>query len=435
MFFKYIYRFIAVVAVAVTISCKQNSPNSPQVTGPAKLIFDSHWAEVSVDVTPGYAEERQYYRYKIEYHFENAGGFIEFIDYDLGDRRLGINRHFAPEFAVEAGKKDSLSQDAFGPVIHSQGSEVILHSEFHGFYIIKLDSSDEMQTQAFRLSIFDTVIVGQHIDKELPEENSRQITVGSRSNRFPSWSPDGSLIAYESRISSQDFDIWTITMNEGMAIQITASNASEQPSWSPDGTEIAFRSSQSGNFDIWKINLVDIKTCQLTNDRSIDSFPSWSPDGNSIAFASDRFGSGQSDIWIIPSEGGVPNQITTSTASDLNPCWSPDGSQIAFSSNRKDSWDIWTIPIQGGTPLQITSDPANELAPSWSPDGKKIAFQSDRNGNMDIWVVSTTDGALKQITTHSGDEGNPVWSPDSTWLAFDTHRRGSTQIWIIPVQP
>lgn len=436
MFLKYLIRFVTIVVVVINFSCQQNSnPISQQVMGPAKLVIDFHQAEASVDVTPGFAEERQYYRYETVYRFENADGYIDNIDYDIGERRLKIRRHFTPEFAVEAGKQDSLIQDAFGTVLYSQGSEAVLQIEFRGFYILKRDSSNEMQTQAFSLSIIDTVIVGHHIEKELPEENSQQITIGSRSNRLPSWSLDGSLIAYESRLSSQDFDVWTISMDGGMASQKTISHNSEQPSWSADGTEIVFRSFQSGNFDLWKINLADNKTSQLTNDQSIDISPAWSPDGKSIAFASDRLGNGQIDIWIIPAEGGVPIQLTNNTATDLNPSWSPDGSEIAFSSNRNGGWDIWKIPVQGGASTQITSDPANELSPSWSPDGKQIAFQCDQNGNMDIWLISTSDGVLSQITSHSGEESNPDWSPDGKMLAFDAHRRGSTQLWIIQAQP
>ena len=78
------------------------------------------------------------------------------------------------------------------------------------------------------------------------------------------------------------------------------------------------------------------------------------------------------------------------TADDLfnfkrisQPKFSPDGKWIAYvvtvidkEKNSANS-DIWMIPAQGGKAIQITNNEKGDSSPRWSPDGKYLAFLSD----------------------------------------------------------
>ena len=424
------FRFILAFAVIGAASCKATSPTSPGSPPSARLVVDSHVAEVSVDTTPGYAEQRQYYSYETIFHFEGADGFIHTLRYDLGDRRVEVHRLFTPEVVVEVGKEFELGHIGHGTAIFPAGSKVVQSAEFHGVYI--LDGSDGGGTgsEEFTLLITDTVTVGYHTEDEHPEDKSEQVTIGARTSRFARWSPAGNRLAYESRASSNESHVYILEI-DGESSPVTSDYRCEQPSWSPNGDEIVYRSWRDNRYDIWAVSLVNGEDRRVTDSPTIESNPAWSPDGRRIAFESFDPGDGQSDIWIVPLEGGEPTKVTRDRGSDVHPSWSPDGTHIAFSSNRSGSWDIWTISLTGGTLTRITIDPGNELAPSWSPDGNSLAFQSDRHQNWDIFVVSTADGTERQITSHPGDENNPDCLVDCGILVFDAHRRGSTQLWII----
>jgi Tol biopolymer transport system component len=81
------------------------------------------------------------------------------------------------------------------------------------------------------------------------------------------------------------------------------------PSWSPDGSQIAFISHRSGEHKIWVIPAIGGTTRQITCDPGSDWHPSWSPDGNQIAFESYR--SGNYDIWVM--DPGEPSAASGST--------------------------------------------------------------------------------------------------------------------------
>jgi len=89
--------------------------------------------------------------------------------------------------------------------------------------------------------------------------------------------------------------LWQVTTYEGFDYD---------PSWSPNGTDIAFTSFRSGNPDIWIIPAESGIATRITTDPDFDYAPSWSPDGSTIAFTSSR--SGWWDIWTIPAGGGTP---------------------------------------------------------------------------------------------------------------------------------
>jgi Tol biopolymer transport system component len=91
------------------------------------------------------------------------------------------------------------------------------------------------------------------------------------------------------------------------------------PSWSPDGTKIAFQSDRDGNFEIYVMSADGSNQTRLTNNSSNDQVPCWSPDGTKIAFGSDR--DGNFEIYVMNADGYNQTRLTNNSAQDALPSW------------------------------------------------------------------------------------------------------------------
>lgn len=172
--------------------------------------------------------------------------------------------------------------------------------------------------------------------------------------------------------------------------------------------------------DLWKADRSGGTAIRLTTHEGYESLPHFSPDEQWIAFTADY--DGNTDVYVIPAEGGTPQRLTWHPDGDFVTGWTPDG-QVLFRSGREgqptQTNKLYTVSRKGGLPiaLEIPRAAYGEI----SADGQKIAYvpitswdpewRNYRGGQaMPIWIVDLKTKELTRTPQPTQERHlDPVW--------------------------
>lgn len=297
---------------------------------------------------------------------------------------------------------------------------------------------------ALVLAALTIIAVKKHSPVARAELKLKQVTYEPGLESEPSLSKDGKLLAYTTD-DPGNLDIRVLPTDGGQAIRVAESDADEaQPSWSPDGSKIAFVSARDHNGrlfvplgvgplqpyvlgrggDIFITAALGGSAAKLVSDAY---YPAWSPDGKEIVFQSalDR------DLWVIAAGGGEPRRLTEDGSFDYHPEWSPDGKWIVYAARlTSGQFEIRVVGAAGGQPRRITAHTAPLVSPIWSADGQTILFSMNSSGRMNVWKTGfdPDDSEPRPVERVTVGEGNDVFlsGPDAKGrLAFATVKQRS----------
>jgi TolB protein len=228
-------------------------------------------------------------------------------------------------------------------------------------------------------------------------------------------------------------DICVSRVDGGGLKRLTDGPANEfDPSWSSDGSRIAFRSAPHpgaaaiGPSDIWVVNADGTGARHLTHHPQADNWsPAWSPDGRHIAYYSEE--GSRPGLYLMGSDGGGSTRILDGDAE--YPCWSPDGTRLAFMSlgfppgGSSSSYDIYVVDADGTGLRQLTDLPGEDGWPAWWPDGRTIAFDHEVTESQFVfaaYLVGSDGTSPHPITPVDGhlSYDYPDWSSDGSLILF-----------------
>lgn len=241
--------------------------------------------------------------------------------------------------------------------------------------------------------------------------NAQSVLASNEPIMSPSWSPDGSRLAYVSFDQKRPVVVVQNLAQGTTRVVASFRGNNSAPAWSPDGRFLAVALSKDGLTQIYRISASGGEAQRLTDSPGIDTQPAFSPDGQWIAFTSDRGGSPQ--IYKMPASGGQAQRVTFDGTYNVGPRFSPDGKTIAYVQREAGRFRIATMELANGQ-IQVLTDGVLDDSPTYAPNGKMILYEAASGGRGQLAAVSGDGRVRQRLTSAAGDVQDPAWGPMPT---------------------
>lgn len=238
---------------------------------------------------------------------------------------------------------------------------------------------------------------------------SQTVVTSNESIISPSWSPDGTKLAYVSfeRKRAVIYLQSLLTGQRTLLANFPGSNSA--PVWAPDGKRLAVVLSKDGISQIYLVNSDGSNLQRITYSGAIDTEPNFSSDSKWIIFTSDRGGTPQ--IYRMPASGGESERLTFEGTYNVSPRFSPDGKSFAFIQRGVGGDFNVAVEDLATRQVQVLTNSLLDESPTFAPNGKIILYATIEN-NRGILAAVSSDGKVKQrLTVQSGDIREPTWGP------------------------
>jgi Tol biopolymer transport system component len=237
------------------------------------------------------------------------------------------------------------------------------------------------------LEIYTARMVANGDDSYSAQDIQRR-TTSPADDSFPAWSHDCAFLAFSSNRANQNYhNIYQLDMRNNTVTPITNGNYEDlSPSWSPDGTKIAFTRKVDASQEIYVHMMNSGQDIRLTTNTVNDTDPSWSPSGRIIFARQSEDGSRTALFEMDPFDangdgsGDHLQPISTPNANeyDQKPAYSRSGKEIVFFRSQEAGGggpgDVWKLLIQDGTIMDplvnlTQTKPQHEHGATWKRNG------------------------------------------------------------------
>ena len=297
---------------------------------------------------------------------------------------------------------------------------------------------------------------------------AKQLTHGNSDNYSPTFSPDGTQIAFAS-FRLDNGEIYLMDLNGRIRKRVTFTTDfndsspafmktpnylfySSEPKSSREAKVPIQSSGSTPIYSAFNVTHIHSKVTRAVLPVSFGArVPRASPTANQVVYESNA--DGNLELYLLNLDGIPlgqitpeqiqPKRITFNETDDGSPAFFPDGQRIIFVSSRKENPrneapgnqvnQLYTIDIDGKNERHFNPNRYDCYNPTVSPDGKTIAYVSARDGDTEIYLIDADGKNMRRITGDIGVSIHPAFSPDGQHLAFvsDRNRSGTFHIYLM----
>ena len=274
---------------------------------------------------------------------------------------------------------------------------------------------------------------------ESPALQAVPLTTDPGMENWPSFSPDGSHVAYQGPAEGDELAILVKQIGEEASLRRTYGPGFDHAvSWSPDGRWIAFLRGQAPLKGPLQLMLVPPVAGAEREITRIDApvgwgfRPAWTPDSRAL-IVPDREGAALGySLYRVSIDDGHRTRWTFSDESlagegDKDPAISPDGTRLAFVRNG----DLHLTDLDdqlrpSGRPRKLadlsslagTREMAGPWGLAWTADSREIVFPAGDWPRPGLFRVSTEGGPIRPVTSLASGTFAPAISRVGSRLAY-----------------
>ncbi len=272
-----------------------------------------------------------------------------------------------------------------------------------------------------------------------PFNQVQLLTANKGWNLFPTYSPDGSRIAFLSDWENESFEfsLYLLERSTGRLTRLQERYLHPAPlGWSHDGTRLVFVSDQDNRSDLFLYDVDRKKAKSIKQDIRVNNFPAFLPGDVEVGFVATV--DGFADIYKINLENGKLTPLTQTTNDEAYPHWSKDGNFLVFSREYQMQFDLVLKDLLSGKETRLTDTAQDEIWPLFLPEAKAILFVSDETGIFNLHLLDLQSGVIYRLSKVIGGIFSPRVSPDGKRLLFSYFRHGQYKIFegtMLPWEP
>ena len=272
-----------------------------------------------------------------------------------------------------------------------------------------------------------------------PFNQVQLLTANKGWNLFPTYSPDGSRIAFLSDWENESFEfsLYLLERSTGRLTRLQERYLYPAPlGWSHDGTRLVFVSDQDNRSDLFLYDVDRKKAKSIKQDIRVNNFPAFLPGDVEVGFVATV--DGFADIYKINLENGKLTPLTQTTNDEAYPHWSKDGNFLVFSREYQMQFDLVLKDLLSGKETRLTDTAQDEIWPLFLPEAKAILFVSDETGIFNLHLLDLQSGVIYRLSKVIGGIFSPRVSPDGKRLLFSYFRHGQYKIFegtMLPWEP